>query len=492
MTDMIEQPAPQQLPQLTPAAIVAELDRYVVGQREAKRAVAIALRNRLRRERLSEELRDEVSPKNILMIGPTGVGKTEIARRVARIVDAPFLKVEATKFTEVGYVGRDVDSIVRDLVDVAIGQLQDERLAQVRPEAERAAVERLATYLLRQREPAATRRRAARSSRSTRSARRGGEPSLELVESQTPAGRRLQRQRQQLLTQLEERQLEDETVEIEVDLEERDDMIDFLAELGQDELGEPGQELLDALETGAPYPGLRRRARRVSVRDARRILTHQEATRLVDFDSVVDEAIRRVEQGGVVFLDEVDKLVSNAPAGEYGPAVSSEGVQRDLLPIIEGSTVMTRFGPVRTDHVLFIGAGAFTDAKPADLIPEFQGRFPLRVELAALGEEELYAILTEPANALTRQYVALLATEGVELAFTDDGLREIAATAAALNERQEDIGARRLATIMEQVLEEISFDAPAHQGETVTIDAAYVRERVGDLAADEDLSNFIL
>jgi ATP-dependent HslUV protease ATP-binding subunit HslU len=466
---------------LTPAAVVAELDRYIVGQREAKRAVAIALRNRMRRQRLADDLRDEVSPKNILMIGPTGVGKTEIARRVARIVDAPFVKVEATKFTEVGYVGRDVESIVRDLVEVGIGALHEARLAEVRPEAERAATEKLVTYLLRQREAA----EAPAAPRPTRRARRGeaagtGEP------ASPGSARRLQRRRQRLLAQVQGRQLEDVTVEIEV--EARDDeagpLLDFLDDLEPEELGEGGRELLDALG------GARRRSRRVSVRDARRILTEQEAARLVDVDDVIDEAIRRVEESGVVFLDEVDKLVSDG--GEYGPGVSSEGVQRDLLPIVEGSTVLTRYGPVKTDHILFIGAGAFTDVKPADLIPEFQGRFPLRVELAPLNEDDLYAILTEPANALTRQYVALLATEGVTLTFADDGLREIAAVAARLNERQEDIGARRLATIVEQVLEEISFDAPARAGETVVIDAAYVRERVGDIAEDEDLSNFIL
>ncbi len=468
---------------LTPAAIVAELDRFIVGQREAKRAVAIALRGRLRRERLPEALRDEVSPKNILMIGPTGVGKTEIARRVAGIAGAPFLKVEATKFTEVGYVGRDVEAIVRDLIEVSIRQLHEERLAQVRDEAERAATERLAAYLLRQHDAPDERDGIPARRRVARRPRRAAEP----VEAVSPAqARRLHRRRQRLLAQLRGRQLEDQTVEIEVVVGDDGNAPfgDFLPDFDPDELGESGQELLDLL--GGP----RRRSRRVSVADARRILTDEEADRLIDFDGVVEEAVRRAERGGVVVIDEVDKLISEG--GDGGADVSKEGVQRDLLPIVEGSTVLTRYGPVKTDHILFIGAGAFSTVKPADLLPEFQGRFPLRVELAPLEEDDLYAILTEPANALVRQYVALLATEGVTLAFADDALREIAAFAADLNERQEDIGARRLATIMEQVLEEISFDAPARAGETVTIDAAYVRERVGDLVRDEDLSNFIL
>ena len=471
---------------LTPAAIVAELDRYIVGQREAKRAVAIALRSRLRRAQLADDLRDEVSPKNILMIGPTGVGKTEIARRVAKVVDAPFIKVEATRFTEVGYVGRDVESIVRDLLELSIDQVDDRQFEQVRPEAEQAAIERLAGYILEQRDgPAVSRRATGAPAAGGRGSRRrggGGHALAEPVQA-TAHGEARRQQRQQIVAQLQARQLEAETVVIEVESPPPDPYseLDFG---GLEPSPAPGRA-----QHGAEPLG-QRRSRRVSVTDARRILTEQEADRLIDFDDVVDEAIRRVEQGGIVFIDEIDKIA--VPGGDRGPDVSDEGVQRDLLPIIEGTTVITRYGPVKTDHVLFIGAGAFTSAKPSDLLPEFQGRFPLRVELEPLGEAELHAILTEPENSLMRQYTALLATEGVTLAFAKDGLLEIAAMAALLNERQEDIGARRLATILEQTLEEVSFDAPTRGGETVTIDAAFVRERVGDLVGDEDLSDFIL
>jgi ATP-dependent HslUV protease ATP-binding subunit HslU len=462
---------------LTPAAIVAELDRYIVGQREAKRAVAVALRARLRRERLPEELRDEVSPKNILLIGPTGVGKTEIARRVAKLVDAPFIKVEATRFTEVGYVGRDVESIVRDLLETSIDQVDDRQFERVRPEAERAAIERLAGYILEQREAPAVPRRAAATGRGSRR-RGGGHAMVERAPSGANAETRRQ-QRQQIVAQLQARQLENEMVMIEVEVEPPDPFGDF--EYGG----------LDPAELpGRGRRGPERRSRRVPVVEARRILTDQEADLLIDFDTVVDEAIRRVEQGGIVFIDEIDKIASSG--GGHGPDVSDEGVQRDLLPIVEGTIVSTRYGPVKTDHILFIGAGAFTAAKPSDLLPEFQGRFPLRVELAPLGEDELYAILTEPENALAKQYTALLATEDVTLTFAEDGLREIASLAALLNERQEDIGARRLATILEQTLEEVSFDAPTRAGETITIDAAFVRDRVGNLVDDEDLSDFIL
>lgn len=464
---------------LIPAQIVAELDKYIVGQREAKRAVAVALRARLRREQLPDELRDEVSPKNILMIGPTGVGKTEIARRVARLVDAPFIKVEATRFTEVGYVGRDVESIVRDLLEVSIDQVDDRQFAKVQPEAEQAAIERLAGYLLEQREgPTAPKRPAAR-----RSSRRGG-ARVAVEPAPGPSAETRRQQRQRIVAQLQARQLDEEMVEIEVEVPPAD-------AYGYDDFDGGEGEEFPARGRRAPISfGPERRARRVSVAEARRILTDQEADRLIDFDTVLDEAIRRVEDGGIVFLDEVDKIV--ATGGDSGPSVSDEGVQRDLLPIVEGATVHTRYGPVKTDHVLFIGAGAFNGVKPSDLIPEFQGRFPLRVELEPLTEDDLHAILTEPANSLVKQYTALLATEQVTLEFAEDALREIAAAAAALNERQEDIGARRLATIMEQTLEEVSFDAPARSGETVVIDAPFVRERIGDLLDDEDLSNFIL
>lgn len=460
---------------LTPAEIVAELDKYIIGQAEAKRAVAIALRNRFRRQLLSEEMRDEVTPKNILMAGPTGVGKTEIARRVAKIVDAPFIKVEATKFTEVGYVGRDVESIIRDLVEVSISNLHSQRLESVKTQAEVAARERLITYLLEQTE----------SDRRTRGGRRNGaEKPAETKETKEPespaAAQRQRRQRKKLLEMLNQELLEDVTVEIDVE--------QLYEEYGDDGPFDESsyQDFLDDLSRNAP----RRRSRRVSVRDARRILTQQEAYRMVDFDAVVDESVRRAEEAAVVFIDEIDKTISRG--GEYGADVSGEGVQRDLLPIVEGSVVMTRYGPVKTDHILFIAAGSFHGAKPSDLIPELQGRFPLRVELSSLGEHDLLAILKEPRNALTKQYVALLATEDVAITFTDDGLAEMARLAADVNNRTQDIGARRLVTIVERVIERLSFDAPAYRGQAITIDAAYVREKVGNIAADEDLSNFIL
>jgi len=457
---------------MTPAEIVAELDKYIIGQNEAKRAVAIALRNRFRRQLLSEDMRDEVTPKNILMMGPTGVGKTEIARRVAKIVDAPFIKVEATKFTEVGYVGRDVESIIRDLVEVSISNLHSMRLEAVKSQAEVAARERLITYLLEQtdndRRPRANRRSATPPEKPEPEAESAG------------AAQRQRRQRKKLLEMLNQDLLEDVTVEIDIE--------QFFDDYGDDGPYDESNygDFLDDLSRNAS----RRRSRRVSVRDARRILTQQEAYRMVDFDAVVDESIRRAEDAAVVFIDEIDKTISRN--GEYGADVSGEGVQRDLLPIVEGSVVMTRYGPVKTDHILFIAAGSFHGVKPSDLIPELQGRFPLRVELQSLTETDLLAILKEPRNALTKQYVALLATEGVDIEFTDDGLEEMARLAADVNNRTQDIGARRLATIVERVIEQLSFDAAAFRGQTITIDATYVRDKVGDIAADEDLSNFIL
>ena len=458
---------------MTPAEIVAELDKYIIGQNEAKRAVAIALRNRYRRQLLAEEMRDEVTPKNILMMGPTGVGKTEIARRVAKIVDAPFIKVEATKFTEVGYVGRDVESIIRDLVEVSISNLHSQRLEAVKSQAEVAARDRLLTYLLEQTD----------SERRPRTARRNGaapETPVTPEPEHAATTQRQRRQRKKLLEMLNQELLEDVTVEIDVE-----QFYDDYNDDGPYDESSYG-DFLDDLSRNAP----RRRSRRVSVRDARRILTQQEAYRMVDFDAVVDESIRRAEDAAVVFIDEIDKTISRN--GEYGADVSGEGVQRDLLPIVEGSVVMTRYGPVRTDHILFIAAGSFHGTKPSDLIPELQGRFPLRVELQSLTQSDLLAILKEPRNALTKQYVALLATEMVDIEFTDDGLEEMAQLAADVNNRTQDIGARRLATIVERVIEQLSFDAAAYAGQTITIDAAYVRGKVGDIAADEDLSNFIL
>jgi ATP-dependent HslUV protease ATP-binding subunit HslU len=468
-----------QIENLTPVQIVAELDRYVIGQNDAKRAVAVALRNRYRRQLLPEDLRQEIQPKNILMIGPTGVGKTEIARRVAKIVDAPFLKVEATKFTEVGYVGRDVESIVRDLVEIAISMIHGQRLESVKDEASNIAAQRLADLLVEQllaKKPARNGRRGVPPPESDDSAAKRQEVATQ---------RRVQRERNRLLRLLNEHALDEETVEIEIEEGDYDDFsVEGLDDLSQDDLHNTFRDFLDGI---MPRRTLRRR---VSVREAQRILTQQEANRLVDFDVVIDEAIERVEESAVVFLDEIDKTITSN--GEFGADVSGEGVQRDLLPIVEGSVVMTRYGPVRTDHVLFIAAGAFHNSRPSDLIPELQGRFPIRVELSSLSEDDLYMILTVPQNALTKQYQALLGTEGVDLQFGEDGLREMAQLATQVNAKTEDIGARRLQTIVERVIEEISFDAADYAGKTVLIDRPFVSGRVGEVAADEDLSNFIL
>ena len=457
--------------ELTPKMIVAELDRYVVGQEAAKRAVAVALRNRWRRQQLADDLRDEVTPRNILMLGPTGVGKTEIARRVSRIVNAPFVKVEATKFTEAGYVGRDVESMIRDLVEVAITMLHDEQIEAVRDEASNTAVQRLVDLLVDQLE--------------RRTSADAAENATDEDEVLTPAAkRRRTRRRNKLIEQLGQNALDEETVVIEVEPEDDPFLmpIEIITGVAPDDLPETLRELMRA-------SGPRRQQRKVSVAEARRILAYEEAHRLVDLDAVVDQAVRRVEQTGVVFIDEIDKTIND---GDFGPDVSGEGVQRDLLPIIEGSVVATRYGPVRTDHILFIAAGSFSSYRPSDLIPELQGRFPIRVELDSLGEDDLYAILTAPENALARQMTALLATEGVTLQLSEDGLREIAHIAAEVNARTEDIGARRLQTIVERVLEDVSFEAPERAGQSIIIDAAYVLERIGDIAAEDDLSNAIL
>jgi ATP-dependent HslUV protease ATP-binding subunit HslU len=460
---------------LTPAQIVAELDRYIIGQSDAKRAVAVALRNRYRRHLLPEELRGEVVPKNILMMGPTGVGKTEIARRVAKIVDAPFVKVEATRFTEVGYVGRDVESIVRDLVEISIEMLYQRKLEQVREEADQAANRRLIDMISEQLLSPSRGSGAGGYANGPGASRR-----LTLAEE-----RRRERDQDRLLALLNGEELEDETVEIELDPQYADLMYDEPGEFSPNDLYDSFQ---DFMQGNPPMP--RRARKRVSVREARRILAQQEQDRLIDWDAVFEAAVHRVENDGVVFIDEIDKTIT--ADGEYSGEVSGAGVQRDLLPIVEGSVVMTRYGPVRTDHILFIAAGSFHHVRPADLIPELQGRFPIRVELQSLTEDDLYLILTEPENALTKQSIALLATEGVELSFSDDALRELAGLATAVNAATEDIGARRLHTIIERVIENISFDAPELQGQQIAIDAAFVAERIGEVAADEDLSSYIL
>jgi ATP-dependent HslUV protease ATP-binding subunit HslU len=439
--------------EFTPREVVSELDRFIVGQRAAKRAVAIALRNRWRRLRVPEPLRDEIAPKNIIMIGPTGVGKTEISRRLARLAGAPFIKVEASKFTEVGYVGRDVESIVRDLTELAIGMVRDEEREKVRARAREAAEDRVLDLLL---PPSST----------------GG------------AGEDDQRgTREKLRTMLREGRLDDRVVEVDVEAPVGPS-IEVLTPQGLEEMQAGLQDMLQAIMPK------RTKRNRLTVPEALEALAAEEAGRLIDADVVTKEAIRRVEESGIVFLDEIDKITGRDH--QHGPDVSREGVQRDLLPIVEGSTVSTKHGPVRTDHVLFIASGAFHTAKPSDLIPEFQGRFPIRVELDALGQQDFIRILTEPENALTRQYAALLATEGVTLAFGDDAIAEIARIAADVNERMENIGARRLHTVLERLLDQIAFDGPDLGGQTITIDGAMVRERLAPILGDDDLSRFIL
>ncbi len=453
--------------ELTPRRIVEELDKYIVGQEEAKRAVAIALRNRVRRRKVPEHLRDEIVPKNILMIGPTGVGKTEIARRLAKLANAPFIKVEATKFTEVGYVGRDVDSMIRDLVDVAYAMVQEEHMRRVWPQAQKAAEERLVDALTGGQAPAPT-------------FGPFGQPTEMPSEEQM---RQYQRVREYTRRRLEAGELEDAEVEIEVE-EPAVQSLQIFSSAGLEEMGINLQDILGGL-----FPG-RRAVRRMKVKEAREVLTRQEAEKLIDPQQVAREAIRRTEETGIVFIDELDKIAGRE-AG-HGPDVSREGVQRDILPIIEGCTVMTKYGPVRTDHILFIAAGAFHVAKPSDLIPELQGRLPLRVRLHPLTEEHFKRILIEPENSLIKQYKALLATEGVEVEFTEDAIDEIARLARVVNEQTENIGARRLYTLMEKVLEELSFYAPEIGEQRIVIDGAYVRKRLADIVEEKDLSRYML
>jgi ATP-dependent HslUV protease ATP-binding subunit HslU len=457
----VSEPAPTGL---TPAQIVVELDRYIVGQRRAKRAVAIALRNRWRRQMLPAELRDEVAPKNIIMIGPTGVGKTEVARRLARLAQAPFLKVEASKYTEVGYVGRDVESMVRDLTELGVTMVKGELMAEVRDKAERQAEDRLLDLLL---------------------PRRSVEPfsssSLEQVSPEASREGTLEK----LRAQLRAGKLDERVVELETQ-QPANPMVEVFSGQGMEEMGIQLKDMLSNI-----LPG-RTKRRRVRVAEARRLLAQEEAQKLVDMEEVVSHAIRRVENSGIVFLDELDKIAGRQAGGHGGPDVSREGVQRDLLPIVEGSAVTTKYGIVRTDHILFIAAGAFHVAKPSDLIPELQGRFPIRVELEPLTKEDFVRILTEPENALIRQYVELLRTEQVTLRFLPEAVEAIAEIAMQVNASTENIGARRLYTIMERLLDEISFEAPDRPGKELTIDAEYVRLRLADVTRDQDLSRYIL
>ncbi|MBL8070558.1 MAG: ATP-dependent protease ATPase subunit HslU [Nitrospira sp.] len=453
---------------LTPRQIVEALDRYVIGQHDAKRMVAIALRNRWRRQQLAPELRDEVMPKNIIMIGPTGVGKTEIARRLAKLAEAPFIKVEASKFTEVGYVGRDVESIIRDLTESAISLVKTKHLEEVQGKASRLGEERVLDLLL----PGAP----------SRPPSPGFEPSGARPDASEPT-ESPDATRSKLRLLLREGKLDQRSLEVEV--KERALPLGVISNAGGMEDLEGN--LRDML--GGMFQG-KKKKRMMKVPDALKHLTQEEAQKLIDMDEVVREAITKVEQTGIVFLDEIDKIAGRERA--MGPDVSREGVQRDLLPIVEGSTVSTKHGAVQTDHILFIAAGAFHVAKPSDLIPELQGRFPIRVELAPLTKDDFVRILTEPRGALVRQYQALMATEGLTVEFTDDGLAEIAATAVQVNERTENIGARRLFTIMERLLEQVSFEGSEMNEKTIVVDAGYVRERLQNIVKDQDLSRYIL
>ncbi len=442
---------------LTPRRIVEELDRYIIGQHDAKKAVAIALRNRWRRQRVQPDLRDEIMPKNIIMIGPTGVGKTEIARRLAKLTQAPFIKVEASKFTEVGYVGRDVDSVIRDLLDTAISMVKAEESERLRASAKERAEEKILDLLLPPPAPPV------------------GTEHDEAAESS------YRRHREKMRDMLRSGALDHRSVEIEVS-DSSVPFIELFTPAGMEEMGINFREMFGGMG--------RTKRRRVPVPEALDLLEKQEAEAMIDMDAVTEEAKRRVENHGIVFLDEIDKIAGRESA--RGPDVSREGVQRDLLPIIEGSTVMTKHGPVRTDHILFIAAGAFHVAKPSDLIPELQGRFPIRVELQSLGADDFVRILTEPQNALIRQYEALMATEGVVVHFTDSAIRRISEIAAELNQTLENIGARRLHTVLEALMEEISFTAPERSGETIDIDDSYVSEKLSPIMKKEDLSKYIL
>ncbi|GED70247.1 ATP-dependent protease ATPase subunit ClpY [Brevibacillus reuszeri] len=462
------------LEQLTPRKIVEHLDKYIVGQAQAKKAIAVALRNRYRRSRLPEQIIDEVVPKNILMIGPTGVGKTEIARRIAKLTGAPFIKVEATKFTEVGYVGRDVESMVRDLVEASIRTVKQEKMESVKEKAEKLANEAIVEVLVPSRKQQS-------SFKNPLEMFFGGQQ-----QSQQPANdpeeASVEQGRRQVAWQLANGQLEEQIIEIDVE-DQSPTMFDMFQVPGTEQMGMQMQDMLGSLMPK------RTKKRKLRIKDARKVLIQQEAQKLVDMDEVTQESIRRAENHGIIFIDEIDKI---AGKDGRGPDVSREGVQRDILPIVEGSTIMTKYGPVKTDYVLFIAAGAFHMAKPSDLIPELQGRFPIRVELTSLSAPDFVRILTEPKNALLKQYVALLETEGVHVEFTPEAIHELARLAAEVNQSTDNIGARRLHTILEKLLEDLSFEAPDIHLEVVQITPDYVTQKLGSIAGNKDLSQYIL
>lgn len=464
--------------ELTPRKIVEELDKFIIGQKDAKRAVAIAMRNRYRRERLPDDLKDEVIPKNILMIGPTGVGKTEIARRLARLTNAPFLKIEATKYTEVGYVGRDVESMIRDLAEVSVRMVERERLQAVEERARELAMERILNIM----KPRFKKEQQA----SPLSMLLGGmglsapSPDSPPQDEEPPA---FESERERLRKKLETDELDDLDVEIEIE-EGVPSVIEVFSGSGMEEMGVNFQDIL-----GGILPK-RKKKRIVKISEAKKILAYEEAHKLIDIEDVKREAVKKVERHGIIFVDELDKIAGREKG--YGPDVSREGVQRDILPIVEGSTVNTKYGPVKTDHILFIAAGAFHVSKPADLIPELQGRFPIRVELENLNKNDFVRILTEPKNALVKQYMALLDTEGVELELTQDGIEEVARLSELVNEQTENIGARRLHTIMEKVLDKLSFDASECKGQKIVVNADFVQNELKDIIKDKDLSRYIL
>ncbi len=448
---------------LTPKKIVEELDKYIIGQHEAKKAVAIAMRNRWRRQQLSGDLKDEVLPKNIIMIGPTGVGKTEIAKRLAKLSQAPFTKVEASKFTEVGYVGRDVESMIRDLTGLAVNMVKAEQMEKVHRKAQELAEERILDILL---PPIKPERRTA---------------TVE-VDTVTDEKNHYRETREKLRTQLKKGKLDSRYIDLEV----REKVVPFgvISNIGMEELEINLKEMMGSL---IPEKSKRKKVR---IPEAMRIIAQEEANKLIDMDRVIREAIERTEQNGIIFIDEIDKIASKGTS--HGPDVSREGVQRDMLPIVEGSAVTTKHGTVRTDHILFIAAGAFHAAKPSDLIPELQGRFPIRVELNSLGKDDFFRILQEPRNALIKQYIALIGTEGVVITFKEDSIEEIASIAAEVNDKTENIGARRLHTILEKLLEDISFEAPDRKNGQLVITAKYVKEKLNSIVKDEDLSRYIL